>query len=217
MRISSITTLAGAGALALSLLACGAEPAEKAGPGKAAAPQPGGPAAAAQASDSVSGFGGVAGFAWGATREAIVARRGAPTIEREDFEGVKALGYPDVLMERPVILIFFLHPSQGLFRGTYGAQLAGVEECERVVSLFESGLARRFAGTEPARSGAAGPARCQSSASGGPGFVETWRSPDGGSRVALGLVPGARAVSLTYSTPAADEWERRKAATSPQR
>ena len=216
MRISSITTLAGAGALALSLLACGAEPAEKADSGKTAAPPSGDPAAAA-ASDSVSGFDGVAGFAWGATREAIVARRGAPTIEREEFEGVKALGYPHVLLDQPVILIYFLHPAQGLFRGTYGAQVASVEECERVISLFESGLARRFAGVEPARSGAAGPGRCQAAASGGPGFVETWRGPDGGARVALGLVPGARAVSLTYSTPAADEWERRKAAASPQR
>jgi hypothetical protein len=157
----------------------------------------------------------VAGFAWGTTRDQIVARRGPPAVERDDFEGVKALGYPETLMGQPVVLIYFVHPQRGLFRGAYGVQLTGVEQCEQVVALFESGLARRFAAIEPERRGNWREGRCRSYTSGGIGFQETWREAESGARVALGLVRGAGAVSLVHSTPDADEWERRRAASQP--
>ncbi len=221
MRTSTLSTLAGAGLIVVSLLACGGAPRDDARAGAAPDSSAAGDSAAAPRAvvaeaDTGSRMDGVAGFAWGATREQIVARRGPPAVEREEFEGVKALGYPDALMGEPVILIYFLHPERGLFRGSHAVQLTGVEQCERVVALFESGLARRFAALQPVRLGEHREGRCQSYASGGRGFVETWTEPESGARVALGLVRGAGAVSLVHSTPAADEWERRKAAAASQ-
>jgi hypothetical protein len=222
MRISSISTLAFAGLVAISLVACGgasedgARAKGGASPDSAAvADSAGAPAVAPIPADTGSRMDRVAGFAWGATREQIVARRGPPRVERDDFEGVRALGYPETLMGEPVVLIYFVHPERGLFRGSYGAQLTSVEQCERVVAAFESGLARRFASIEPARSGEWREGRCRSYTSGGPGFTETWREAESGARVALGLVRGAGAVSLVHSTPDADEWERRRAASQP--
>jgi hypothetical protein len=223
MRISSISTLAGAGLITVSLVACGGAPGgdarAKGGapPDSAAAGDSAGvrPAAAPMPADTGSRMDRVAGFAWGATREQIVARRGPPQVERADFEGVKALGYPETLMGEPVVLIYFVHPERGLFRGAYGLQLTSVEQCERVLTQFESGLARRFAAIEPARLGEYQEGRCQSYTSGGPGFLETWREPESGARVALGLARGAGSVALVHSTPDADEWERRRAASQP--
>jgi len=196
MRISSITNLAGAGLVALSLVACGAEPAE-----------------AAEAADTGSRIDRLAGFAWGATREQIVAGRGTPFVEEEDFEGVATLGYEDTLMGQPVTLLYFVHPEQGLFRGGYGVQLTSVAQCEQVLAMWESGLARRYPAIEPVRRGNAGTGRCEAYAAGGPGFMETWRDPASGARVMLTLLPGKFAVLMNYSTTAADEWERRKVAS----
>jgi hypothetical protein len=216
MRISTIPTLAGAGLIAATLLACGGAPADDAADSSAAGDSAAARPAVVMEADTGARMDRVAGFAWGATREQIVARRGPPAVEREEFEGVKALGYPDELMGEPVILIYFLHPERGLFRGAYAARLTGVEQCERVLALFEGGLARRFAAIEPVRLGDHQEGRCQSYTSGGRGFLETWTEPGSGARVALGLVRGAGAVSLVHSTPAADEWERRKAAAAGQ-
>jgi|GEM_PF-2789556 len=223
MRISSLSTLAGVGLIAISLAACGdsgddaratggASPDSAAAVDSASAP----PAVAApMPADTGGRMDRVAGFAWGATREQIVARRGPPQVERDDFEGVRALGYPETLMGQPVVLIYYVHPERGLFRGAYGAQLTSVDQCEQVVAAFESGVARRFAAIEPERRGSWREGRCREYTSGGPGFRETWREAESGARVALGLVRGAGAVSLVHSTRDADEWERRRAASQP--
>lgn len=165
---------------------------------------------ASPAADSSARISGVGGVPWGATAADVVARRGEPENRGPDAEGVETLGYPDVLMGQPVSLIYFVHPRDGLFRGGYFAEIGSVAECSTTLGLLDQGVSRRYPDM-PARvtpeQDVGDP--CPAYAAGTGRYMKTWTDP-AGNRIWLMLLPGSPAVVLTYTTPAADAWERRK-------
>lgn len=207
-------------AAALAALAAACSPAPErvdpaAQPGdSAASPAAGADASprqnASPAADSSARISGVGGVPWGATAADVVARRGEPEARLPDAEGVETLGYKDVLAGQPVSLMFFVHPREGLFRGGYMADIGSVAQCSSTLGLFDQGVSRRYPDvpTHVKPEGTVGDP-CPAYAQGTGLYMKTWTDV-AGNRIWLTLLPGSPAVVLTYTTPAADAWERRK-------
>lgn len=155
---------------------------------------------------------GVAGERWGTPLDSIVARRGRPVFRQADAEGLQTIGYTEQLLGRETIVVFYVHPRSGLVRGGYTAEAATVPLCQMVVRAWDANLARRYPGmrTEVRSIGQAGGEPCAAWRSGAGGWMKVWHDPANGARIMLALLPGAPGVMLTYTTPQADAWERRK-------
>jgi hypothetical protein len=153
---------------------------------------------------------GVAGIAWGTDVKAIVARRGDPLNHSDDAEGVKVLGYPESLAGQQADLIFFVHPEHGMFRAGYAATFQSQAECVMKLNLFDQGVSRRYPELEGVAKQIGQGEPCAALVQGTGGFLKRWTDPANGAQVMLALQPGLPAVVLTYTTPEAGLWERRK-------
>ncbi|HEY0152876.1 MAG TPA: hypothetical protein VGB92_12820 [Longimicrobium sp.] len=153
---------------------------------------------------------GVPGIAWGTTAEAIVARRGEPPNRSDDAEGVKVLGYPESLAGQPVDLILFVHPRHGMFRAGYAASFQSHAECIMKLNLFDQGVSRRYPELEGVAKQIGEGEPCAALLQGTGGYLKQWTDPGNGAQVMLALQPGLPSVILTYTTPEAGLWERRK-------
>jgi hypothetical protein len=155
---------------------------------------------------------GAAGFTWGTTRADLVAQRGAAVMEQPDAEGVAALLYDERFLGREVGAVFFVHPRMGLIRGGYMAPVQGAADCGIAVRLFENVVSRRYPELEAEERtvGEVGNDPCAAALAGRGGTMRAGTDPANGARIILTMLPGAEGPMLTYTTPDADAWERRK-------
>jgi hypothetical protein len=155
---------------------------------------------------------GAAGFTWGTTRADIVAQRGAAVMEQPDAEGVAALLYDERVLGREVVTVFFVHPRMGLIRGGYMAPVQGAADCGIAITLFENVVSRRYPELEAEERtvGEVGNDACAAALASRGGTLKAWTDPANGARIILTMLPGAEGPMLTYTTPDADAWERRK-------
>jgi hypothetical protein len=155
---------------------------------------------------------GAAGFAFGTTRADIVAQRGTPAREQPDAEGVAAMMYPEQVLGRQMMAIFFVHPQMGLIRGGYMAPVSGAADCGIVIGLFNTVVGRRYPGlqAEERTVGNVTGDACAAALARSGGYMKAWTDPANGARILLTLLPGGEGPLLMYTTPEADAWERRK-------
>jgi hypothetical protein len=176
-----------------------------------AAPADAGAQAAASTAPGAQVTGAV-GFDWGATHAQIVGQRGTPALERREAEGVMAMTYPDQVVGHDVVAMFFVHPRHGLVRGGYLAPVNGAGDCAMVLRAFDNAVSRRYPElqTQERTVGSVGSDACVAAQSGRGGYMKLWTDPANGARIMLAILPGADGPMLTYTTPEADAWERRK-------
>lgn len=155
---------------------------------------------------------GAAGFAWGTTHAAIVGERGAATMERREAEGVIAMSYQDQVLGREVISMYFVHPRFGLVRGGFMAPANGAGDCALALRLFDNVVSRRYPDlrAEERTVGSVGSDVCAAALAGRGGYLKAWTDPANGARIILTILPDTEGPMLTYTTPEADAWERRK-------
>jgi hypothetical protein len=171
------------------------------------------PAPAAANDSTYDDVRSVAGATWGATAEQLIAARGAPEFRDQGAEGLQVMGYSETLAGQPVQLLYMVHPEHGLFRAGYMAQVTSPEQCASTMGLIDQELSRKYTGMEitESRRGSTDQPPCEAFLGGTGGYLKTRRAPSGNS-IMLGLNPGSGGIMITFSTPAADEWERRKRA-----
>ena len=123
-----------------------------------------------------------------------------------------SFSYDDRVLGRDVYALFFVHPVHGLVRGGYMAPVSSAGECDMVVRGFENVITRRYPGLrfEERSIGELGGDPCAAALAGDGGYLKAWTDPANGVRIILALLPGQQGPMLTYSTPEADAWERRK-------
>ena len=158
------------------------------------------------------GVTGFAGMDWGATVERIKEARGEPLATARQPEGVQVLTYGDRLMGETVVALFFVHPRHGFFRGGYHAETPTVEKCREVLNRFGNAVADRYPTLrfEERRGGDQGQEACAGAAAGTTAYGASWTDVIGGARILMTVTPGTPGVMLTFTTPDADAWERRK-------
>ncbi|HYR12075.1 MAG TPA: hypothetical protein VEQ60_30095, partial [Longimicrobium sp.] len=127
-------------------------------------------------------------------------------------EGVAALLYDDRVLGREVVAVFFVHPRMGLIRGGYMAPVQGAADCGIAFRLLENVVSRRYPElqAEERTVGEVGNDACGAALASRGGTMKAWTDPANGARIILTMLPGAEGPMLTYTTPDADEWERRK-------
>ncbi|WP_420125677.1 hypothetical protein [Longimicrobium sp.] len=155
---------------------------------------------------------GAVGFDWGTTRAAIVAQRGAASMEQPDAEGVAAMVYDDRVLGREMVAMFFVHPQMGLMRGGYMAPVENAADCGIVLRLLDNVVSRRYPRLEAQERtvGDVGSDACAAALASRGGYMKVWTDPANHARIMLMILPGADGPMLTYSTAEADAWERRK-------
>ena len=155
---------------------------------------------------------GVVGFPWGTPYDSIVARRGPPEIEQPEPEGVRAFTYEEQVLGRQMVAMFFVHPQHGLVRGGYMAPFNSPADCAIALQELDNVVTRRYPALPAEVGGPSGQAAdiCAATLAGEAGFAKVWTDGENGARILLALMPRASAVMLTYTTPEADAWERRK-------
>jgi hypothetical protein len=172
-----------------------------------ALPDTGGGAGARAASDAL--ITGADGVAFGTSRDAIVAMKGAPVFEKEDFEGVREVVYPGRLMGQEVQTMFFVHPRHGMVRAGFAAMVRDAGQCQFVLRMWEHALEQKYAALRPDRRVPTGTA-CRELDQRNRMWMEIRTDPSDGHRIMLALIPGTPGVMLTYTTPRAEAWEKRK-------
>lgn len=155
---------------------------------------------------------GAVGFTWGTTYARIVEQRGAPAMQERQAEGVVAMTYDDRVLGRDVVAMFFVHPRMGLVRGGYLAPVNGAGECAMVLRVFDNVVSRRYPELEAEERavGNVGNDACAAGLASRGGYMKVWTDSANGVRIMLAILPGADGPMLTYTTPEADAWERRK-------
>lgn len=155
---------------------------------------------------------GAAGFLWGTPYARLVAERGAALLERREAEGVMAMTYDDQLLGHNVVAMYFVHPERGLMRGGYMAPVQSAGDCAMVMRAWDNVVSRRYPDLrfEERTVGEVGGDACAAGLAGRGGYMKVWRDPANGARIMLAVLPGADGPMLTYTTPEADAWERRK-------
>ena len=95
---------------------------------------------------------------------------------------------------------------------TAPAPVNGAGDCDLVVRGLENVITRRYPDLkfEERSIGDLDGGACQAALSGRGGYLKAWTDPADGVRIILALLPGQGGPMLTYSTPQADAWERRK-------
>jgi hypothetical protein len=95
-------------------------------------------------------------------------------------------------------------------RGFVYAPVQDVGRCTMVLALWQHGLEQKYG---PGRTnGSNAQAGCEAFGAQSRPWGELWKD-ESGRRILLALMPGNPAVTLTYDTPEADAWERRKNAS----
>lgn len=198
--VAAIAGLAIAGCTQADAGAAEGAPAGKARPGTAAK------------STRVAQVTGAAGFTWGTPYDSVVAKRGAPGMEQPEAEGVRALMYDEQVLGREMAAMFFIHPRHGLMRGGYMAPYSGPADCAIALQLLDNVVTRRYPDLPTEVKGIDGNAVdiCNAAIAGQAPYGKVWSDSANGARIALVLPPQRSGVLLTYTTPDADAWERRK-------
>jgi hypothetical protein len=170
--------------------------------------------AAAEADPGDGEMTGALGVPFGATRDAIIAKLGRPEFEQEGFEGVQSMGFPVTVMEQQSRVIFALDRQHGMMRAMIMAQVQDAGQCTMVLALWQHGLEQKYGPARPNRMNGQDPqAGCEAFAAQSRPWGQLWKDEDSGRRILLSLMPGNPAVTITYDTPEADAWERRKNAS----
>lgn len=215
MRTSLLTL-----ATTLPLLACGGDPpAPRAAraesvPSSASASGTSSAAPATAAPADPEGEGrmtGALGVPFGATREAVLSKLGTPEFEQAGFEGIQQIGYPVTVMGQASHVVFAVDRRHGMMRALIMAPVEDAGRCTLVLALWQHGLEEKYG---PGRSnGDNAQAGCEAFAARNRPWGALWKEESSGRRILLALMPGNAAVTLTYDTPQADAWERRKNAS----
>ncbi|HEX2202427.1 MAG TPA: hypothetical protein VHG91_03975 [Longimicrobium sp.] len=153
-----------------------------------------------------------AGFRWGAPRDSIVARLGAPFRSQAYHEGVVGMLYEDSLAGYGVLKAFYVHPREGLLRGSYtGGESSGLD-CVLLQETFAAEVQQRWPGLlrEERAFGTPAPTLCAAAELGRAGRAVSFTDVTSGRQIVVSVLPRVPGVHVVFDTPEAGRWERRK-------
>ena len=172
------------------------------------------PAGEAQAAADTAKVPAFASFRWGTPRDSIVARLGAPIREQGYHEGLVGMVYTDSLAGYEVLKSFYVHPREGLLRGSFSAGEATGLDCILLQQTFVAEVEARWPGLlrQERAFGSPSPNLCAAAELGRAGRAVAFTDVTSGRQIVVSVLPRVPGVHVVFDTPEAGRWERRKEA-----